>query len=218
MDISRYAPPMARLPSEVPHRLSWVRHVDLTPWPVNEPPSWEPWDHDGDDELELAFTLARCAVSLNIPLSKAARLVGVGWPRAKQAMMDLRVYAAPRRGRGSGPLSDSAIFKRFARHRKRHGRICIAPGCNQPIAATNRLGTYTCSGTCRKRIFDAGGREAVLAAEAASRKAVEELALHAAASPESPITIHCAFCGATFIGDDARDAFQAHRGQCARSI
>jgi hypothetical protein len=108
VDVSRYYPPMARRPADVPHPLSWVRRVDPTAWPVNEPPPWEPCDPYDDDELELAFKLARCAVNLDIPLSRAAREVGVGWPRAKQAMMVLRVYAAPRRRGGSGPLSVQA--------------------------------------------------------------------------------------------------------------
>jgi len=167
---------MARRPAGVPHPLSWVRHVDSTTWPASEPPPWEPYDRSYDDELELAFKLARCAVNLDIPLSRAAREVGVGWARAKEAMTDLRLYAAPRRRGGAGPLSDSAIFKRFARDRKRQGRICLAPGCNRPIPVTKRLGTYACSGRCRKRICDAGGREAVMAAEAASREAAEEVA------------------------------------------
>lgn len=209
---------MARRPADVPHPLSWVRRVDPTAWPVNEPPPWEPCDPYDGDELELAFKLARCAVNLDIPLSRAAREVGVGWPRAKQAMMVLRVYAAPRRRGGSGPLSDSAIFKRLARQRRREGRICLAPGCNRPIAATKRLGTYACSGRCRKRIFDAGGREAVLAADAASRKAAAELAPTPASPPEPPLTVHCGFCGASFMGDDARAAFQAHRATCSRSL
>jgi hypothetical protein len=191
-----------------------VRHVDSAPWPVNEPPSWEPQHPGDDDEFELACTLARCAVSLDIPLSKAAREVGVGWPRAKQAMIDLRVSVAPRIGRGSGPLTDSAIFKRFARHRKRQGRTCLAPGCNRPIAAAKRLGTYACSGRCRKRIFDAGGREAVAAAEAASRRAAEELAHQTSSPPEPPLVVRCGFCGDSFAGDDARAAFQAHRRNC----
>jgi hypothetical protein len=218
VDVSRYSPPMARRPAGVPHPLSWVRHVDSTPWLSNEPPPWEPYDPAYDDELELAFKLARCAVNLDVPPSRAAREVGVGWPRAKQAMTDLRLYAAPRRRGGAGPLSDSAIFKRFARERKRQGRICLAPGCSRPIAVTKRLGTYACSGRCRKRIFDAGGREAVVAAEAASREAAEELAHQPASLPEPPLTVRCAFCGATFMGDDARAAFQAHRGQCGRSV
>jgi len=134
VDVSRYFSPMARRPAGVPHPLSWVRHVDSTPWPANEPPPWEPYDRSYDGELELAFKLARCAVNLDIPLSRAAREVGVGWARAKEAMTDLRLYAAQRRRGSAGPLSDSAIFKRFARVRKRQGRICLAPGCELPIA------------------------------------------------------------------------------------
>jgi hypothetical protein len=40
--------------------------------------------------------------------------------------------------------------------------ICLAPGCDNPIVPRKRLGTYACSGRCRKRIFDAGGRRAVI--------------------------------------------------------
>src|SRR5215210_5165481 len=93
-----------------------------------------------------------------------------------RAMTALRLHAAPRRGQGSGPLTDSAIFKRLARSRKREGRLCLAPGCERRIDPNKRIGTYACSGRCRKRIFDAGGREAVIQAAAARRKEAEEKA------------------------------------------
>lgn len=204
---------MARRPPDVPHPLSWARHVDFTPWPTNEPPSWRSHDRY-DDEFELAFNLARCAVSLDVTLSQAAGQVGVGRPRAMRAMNALRVHAAPRRGRGSGPLTDSAIFKRFARFRKREGRVCLAPGCDRRIGPNKRIGTYACSGRCRKRIFDAGGREAVTQAEAARRKEAEEQARRPQpATPEPPMTVRCLFCEAIFTGDEAALAFNEHRAR-----
>lgn len=195
MDVSRYRSCTARRPGDVPHPLSWVRRVDPTAWPVNEPPPWERYDPYDDEELELAFKLARCAVNLDISLSRAAREVGVGWPRAKRAMAALRIYAAPRRG-GGDPLSDSAILKRLARERRKRGRVCLAPGCREPIPATKRMGTYACSGKCRKRIFDAGGPEAVVAADAASYKSAPA----PAPPPERPLTVRCAFCDRLFTG------------------
>jgi hypothetical protein len=201
-------------PAGVPHPLSWVRRLDTQPWHGGEPPSWGLVPARELDERELAFELAYCAVDLDLSLAEAAAQLGIGQQRAQNALDLLRVEAAPRR-RGSGDaLTDSAIFKRLARERRRTGRVCIAPGCEEPIAAAKRLGTYACSARCRKRIFNAGGREALLErqrqteAEVRAEQARQKAAARLPAA--SPLVVHCARCGTTFEGAAARAAFAAH--------
>jgi hypothetical protein len=125
-------------------------------------------------------------------------------------MHQLRDEAAPRRGTGRGPLSDSGIFKRLARERKRKGRICLAPGCDREINPRKRVGTHACSGRCRKRIFDAGGREAILRRQKQQRLDGEREARKPALPAASPLIVRCGRCGTTFSGPAPSAEFQAH--------
>lgn len=205
---------MTRRPAGVPHPLSWVRRIDDVEWVGGLPPDWG-WERVADlEDRELALELARCAVDRDISLSGAARLIGVGVPRATRAMNVLRNEAAPRRRFGTGPLTDSGIYKRLRRQRAREGRVCLAPGCDNPISPQSRLGTYACSGRCRKRIFDAGGRVKVLETirmerrqhELAERQRKREEELPAA----TELVSRCARCSAEFVGPSATAEFKAH--------
>ncbi|MDP9226415.1 MAG: hypothetical protein M3P18_21760 [Actinomycetota bacterium] len=205
---------MARRPDGVPHRLSWVRRVDDVAWVDGEPPDWG-WERVDDlEDRELALELGRCAVASNASLATAARKLGVALPRATRAMHVLRNEAAPRRGPGVGPLSDSAIYKRLRRERASEGRMCLAPGCDNPISPRKRLGTYACSGRCRKRIFDAGGRERILEnariQEREQRLAEEQKEREEKLPPASPLVSRCARCSSVFTGPSAIDEFKAH--------
>jgi hypothetical protein len=215
--ISRYCGSMSSRPAGVPHSLSWVRRVDDVSWERGLPPEWGLTPACELDDRELALELARCAVERDITLTTAAKLLGVGRDRAHRAMDQLREEVAPRRGRGHGPLGDSGIYKRLRGERRRSGRICLAPGCENAINPRKRLGTYACSGTCRKRIFDAGGRDAVIAraneAERNRRLAEREAKRLAKLPPASPLVVRCAQCERSFAGPSARDEFKAH--ECA---
>jgi hypothetical protein len=213
--VSRYRASMAARPKGVPHSLSWVRRVDHVSWERGLPPHWGLTPAHELDDRELALELARCAVDRDIALTTAARLLGVGRDRAHRAMDQLREEVAPRRGHGHGPLSDSGIYKRLRGERRRSGRICLAPGCDNPINPRRRVGTFACSGRCRKRIFDAGGRDAVIAhlnkAERDRRLAEREAKRLAKLAPASPLIVRCARCERSFTGPTARDEFKAHR-------
>jgi hypothetical protein len=153
-----------------------------------------------------------------VSINTAAKLLGVGRQRAHRAINQLRDEVAPRRGIGQGPLTDSGIYKRLRGARKRSGRVCLAPGCDNTISPTKRVGTYACSGKCRKRIFDAGGRDAIIERSnrddrerrVAEREAQRQTKLPAA----SPLVTRCAYCDRTFTGPSARTDFQLH--QCDR--
>lgn len=213
--VSRYCASMSSRPEGVPHSLSWVRRVDDVSWERGLPPGWGLTPARELDDRELALELARCAVDRDITLTTAAKLIGVGRDRAHRVMDQLREEVAPRRGHGHGPLSDSGIYKRLRAERRRSGRICLAPGCDNPINRRKRLGTYACSGTCRKRIFDAGGRDAVIAraneAERDRRLAEREAKRLAKLPRASSLIVRCGRCERSFTGPTARDEFKAHR-------
>jgi hypothetical protein len=201
-------------PDRVPHPLSWVRRVDDVRWPGGWPPDWG-WERVEDlEDRALALELGRCAVDRNVSLATAARLLGVGTPRATRAMNVLRNEAAPRRGYGAGPLTDSGIYKRLRRERAREGRVCLAPGCENPIGPRKRLGTYACSGCCRKRIFDAGGREALLEQarlhERERTLAEKERRREEKLPAASPLISRCVRCSAVFEGPSAIADFKTH--------
>lgn len=208
--VSRYGVRMQTRPPGVPHPLSWARRLDPVPWEGGQPAAWGDDDPRDLEDRELAFEIARCAVDLDVSLAQAARKLRVGSQRAYRAMHQLREEAAPRRGTGRGPLSDSGIFKRLARERKRDGRICLAPGCNREISPRKRVGTHACSGRCRKRIFDAGGREAILRRQKQQLLDAKRDARKPALPAASPLIVRCGRCGATFSGPAPSAEFQAH--------
>jgi hypothetical protein len=207
---SRYGVRMQTRPPGVPHPLSWARRLDPVPWESGQPAAWGYDDPRDLEDRELAFELARCAVDLDVSLAQAARKLRVGSQRANRAMHQLRDEAAPRRGAGRGPLSDSGIFKRLASERKREGRICLAPGCDREISPRKRVGTHACSGRCRKRIFDAGGREAILRRKKQQLLDAKRDARKPALPAASPLIVRCDRCGATFSGPAPSAEFRAH--------
>jgi hypothetical protein len=215
--VSRYRARMGSRPKGVPHPLSWVRRVDDVAWERGLPPEYGLIRAGDLDNRELAFELARCAVDRDVSITSAAKSIGVGRVRAHRVMNQLRDEVAPRRGAGHGPLSDSGIYKRLRGARKRSGPVCLAPGCENPISPRKRLGTYACSGRCRKRIFDAGGREAIISqikqAEQNRRLAEREARQQAKLPPASPLITRCAYCDQAFTGPSAHEDFLHHRCQ-----
>lgn len=101
---------------------------------------------DAKEGFDLALELAH-----GRPLVTAAREEGLSPATARRRIDRARLELFPRRGRGSGPLTDRAILLRLREERERPRPVkCLS--CGRPLPVGCRRDRKTCSNACRKAL------------------------------------------------------------------